>query len=94
MRSSETQIKQQVTFQGCLFEDIEFGGNLEETATMVKATHPANTVTFRECIFRNIQRPQQVWCAVLCLWFAILRNIPHHDSTYDCHRLLATLSHL
>ena len=26
-----------------------------EAATMVRMSHPANTVTFRECVFRNIK---------------------------------------
>ena len=55
-------IQQNVLFEGCIFEDITFGERRPnaETATLVKATHPANSLAFRECVFRNIQVSQQV----------------------------------
>lgn len=61
--NDEVKIRQQVSFEGCIFEDIVFGEdrpNDSEIATMMKASHPANSITFKECVFRNIQAFRQV----------------------------------
>lgn len=62
VRDTDLTIRQTVTFESCVFEDMEYGRNEvqfraanlpSDTATLVLATHPWNTVIFRDCVFRN-----------------------------------------
>uniref|UniRef100_A0A7S3L086 Right handed beta helix domain-containing protein n=1 Tax=Amphora coffeiformis TaxID=265554 RepID=A0A7S3L086_9STRA len=52
---SLAMLRQTVTFEGCIFEDLDFGpvSRFPNISTVVLATNGLNTVIFRNCIFRN-----------------------------------------
>jgi len=48
-------VRQTVAFEGCVFEDLDFGpvSRFPNITTIVLATNDDNTVIFRNCVFRN-----------------------------------------
>ena len=93
--ASNPRLRQTVTFEGCIFEDMKYGlpfftsssvwhpafpfHGPSDIATMILATNNANTVAFRDCVFRSNQaegvvrvtsgtvNSVYVHCSLLCL---------------------------
>ena len=61
-------IRQSVTFENCIFEDLQYGpvqvdmlgGESATVSTIILATDVHNTVIFRDCLFRDNQALGQV----------------------------------
>jgi hypothetical protein len=60
---SDPSIRQRVTFDSCLFEDITYGAlpsNEYDVAAIIVATTPQNTVVLQRCSFRDVTVNGQV----------------------------------